>query len=185
MKAKRRLLYRKKAVTLKQSHCELANLIASHAGIVCTETMNWQGLAKRAKRPWDEKTGREKSRKRYGKSVGSHAPAAFVDALSWRLLTLGGQLKFVDTYSFRASQLDHFTGECTKVKLSQRWKEVAGKKVQRDLYSAFLLWHADARLAHADATWCTLDFSGFVARQGEFLARARETKIYRNSCFGF
>lgn len=185
LQAKRRALYRKKALSLRQSHCEVANLMARHAGIIYTEKMNWAGLAKRAARRTDEKTGREKARARFGKSIGSHAPALFEKVLAWRLFALGGELRYVNTFSFRASQLDHITGECVKTRLGQRSKVIGGVTVQRDMYSAFLLWHSRSDSASADRAWCVEDFARYVALERGFRARAVGSGLCRNACFGF
>lgn len=160
-------------------------MMARHAGIIYTEKMNWAGLTKRAARRVDEKTGRKKARARFGKSIECHAPALFEKVLSWRLFVLGGELRHVNTFSFHASQLDHITGECVKTRLGQRSKTIEGVIVQRDMYSAFLLWHSRNNGASADRAWCVCDFARYVALERGFRARAVGSGVYRNACFGF
>ncbi len=47
--------------------------------------------------------------------------------------------------SVKASQYNHITKDYQKKTLSQRWNTMPdGKKVQRDLYSAFLLQHTNS-----------------------------------------
>ena len=44
----------------------------------------------------------------------------------------------------RASQYNHLTGEYQKKELNERWNRMPdGKRIQRDLYSAFLLQHTN------------------------------------------
>lgn len=160
-------------------------MMSRHAGIIYTEKMNWAGLAKRATQRIDEKTGRQKARARFGRSIGSHAPALFEKVLAWRLFVLGGELWHVNTFSFRASQLDHITGECVKTRLGQRSKVIGGVTVQRDMYSAFLLWHARSDGASTDRAWCVEDFARYVALERGFRVRAVGSGLCRNACFGF
>lgn len=48
---------------------------------------------------------------------------------------------------FRASQYDHTNGEYTKKDLNTRWFQLSdGTLVQRDLYSAFLMYCADLEI---------------------------------------
>lgn len=69
------------------------------------------------------------------------------------------------TATIKASQLDHSTGEYTKSKLSDRSKTIDNERVQRDLYSAFLLEHVldDGKTVDLDA--CLVDFDKFLENQ--------------------
>ena len=78
-------------------------------------------------------------KKRFGKSLKNHAPAALITKLERKVKAAGGSLRKVQTAKFKASQYDHVTNTYEKHELGQRSKKVGGKKVQRDLYSAFLL----------------------------------------------
>jgi len=71
-------------------------------------------------------------------------------------------LKKIDTYSVKASQLDHTTGECTKKFLSNRWNNIDDKLIQRDLYSAFLIQNTTNTLDVVDIDLCNLKFDNFV-----------------------
>ena len=64
---------------------------------------------------------------------------------------------------FRASQYDHTNGEYTKKDLNTRWFQLSdGTLVQRDLYSAFLMYCADLELKNLDQYLCNLNFDMFM-----------------------
>jgi hypothetical protein len=81
--------------------------------------------------------------KRFGRSVKVRAPGMLVRTLERKAKAAGGELIEVTTRNTRLSQFDHTTGEYTKKPLSQR-EHVFGdgvtEPVQRDLYSAFLVF---------------------------------------------
>lgn len=127
----------------KRQHTELANHLLSLGDRFFVENMDWPALTRRAKETViSEKTGRYKRKKRFGKSVGNKAPAMLIEILNQKLLSRGcGGVVKVST-SVRASQFNHITGDYQKKTLNQRWNEMPdGKRIQRDLYSAFLLQH--------------------------------------------
>ena len=45
----------------------------------------------------------------------------------------------INNFDTKASQFNHFDGTYTKKTLSQRWNDFNGIKIQRDMYSAFLI----------------------------------------------
>lgn len=111
------------------------------------ETMQVSALAKRSKVAKTNTQGKNLSRKRFGKSIANKAPAMFVNILERKVRDAGGEFHHVNTVKAKASQYDHSTGTYKKKKLSQRWHQLAdGTKVQRDLYSAFLLQNTNATL---------------------------------------
>ena len=104
------------------------------------ETMSFKGLAKKAKRQEPKPGEREKRRKRYGKSVGNKAPAFFLNILEKKVQDKGGQFHRIDTWSAKASQYDHTDMSCKKKDIGERWALLSdGHRIQRDLYSAYLL----------------------------------------------
>ena len=69
--------------------------------------------------------------------------------------------------------------------LSQRSKQIAGIAVQRDLYSAFLIRHADASLKKPDRYMCSAMYFSFTGVQDMLIARMQSTNISMPQCFGF
>ena len=109
--------------------------------------MRFRALAKRAKEAKTNSNGKFVSKKRFGKSVSNKAPALFVKTLERKVVGAGGSFQKVDTFSVKASQFNHLTETFTKKNLSKRWNTMPdGMKVQRDLYSAFLIQNVDARV---------------------------------------
>lgn len=138
--AKRRELYRKIGAKRKQSHEELANRIIALGLDVRTEEMQYRGLQKRAKKTTRNKSnGKINKKKRFGKSLANRAPAMLLSIVDRKLHYYGSSLKKIETKTVKASQFNHVTGRCTKKELSDRWNLIEGRRVQRDLYSAFLI----------------------------------------------
>lgn len=82
----------------------------------------------------------------------------------------GLALQRVDSFRVKASQYDHSTGQCAKKRLCDRWGIVAGKQVQRDLYSAFLIAHVTGKeLNTIDREACVADWMNFLKTQEEAL----------------
>ena len=185
LKRYRKMLYRKQHESTTQSHSRLANRILSLVDDIWTEEMNYAGLARKAALAVNEKTGRYKKRSRWGKSIGHRVPATFMSILKRKAAFLGASVSFVDKYGYKASQLEHVTGECAKVPLSHRWKVVDGVRVQRDMYASFLLGHALPDGSIPDREGCVRDFAGFLERCEDFVERAVREGVPRNSCFGF
>lgn len=139
-KAKLADIKRKQAETRKISHQTQTNHVLSLGDTFVVEQMNFAGLAARAKETKvSEKTGKIARKKRFGKSIGHRAPAMWVSMLKYKTEYAGKNFIDANTWTIKASQLDHSTGEYNKVSLSTRTKEIDGNLVQRDLYSAFLL----------------------------------------------
>ena len=78
-----------------------------------------------------------------------------------KLLYYGKRLIKIDTYSAKASQFNHFDGTYNKKKLSQRWNNFNGIRVQRDLYSAFLIMNTAKNLKSFDIDKCNERFDNF------------------------
>lgn len=162
-------LQRQQAEVRKRQHTELANHLLSLGDRFYVEDMEWPALTHRAKKTEiSEKTGRYKRKKRFGKSVGNKAPAMLIGILNQKLLSLGldGIVK-VPT-AVRASQFNHLSGEYHKKPLGQRWNEMSdGRRVQRDMYSAFLLQHLNDTMDGFDIETLTRDYDRFLVLHDE------------------
>lgn len=133
----------KRAVSLKQSQEKLAKRIVQMGDICYIEDMDFKSLQEKSKKTEiSEKTGRQKSKKRFGKLIGTYAPAQFVNILEKKCYYHGKDFIKVNTYQTKASQYNHITGECVKKSLNERYGVLDESNkivVQRDLYSAFLM----------------------------------------------
>jgi hypothetical protein len=140
-------MQRKQAKIREICHYELVNKLLPLGDIFLMEDMNFKGLQKRAKKTEvNEKTGKIKKKKRYGKSLAKKAPAKFLTILQNKLHYLKGFCQKVNQKELKPSQFNHLNGQYNKKKLSQRWNELIingeVKMVQRDLYSAYLIQNA-------------------------------------------
>ena len=175
-------LERRYADAVNTCHHRLSNEIASKADTVYVEKMSFNGLARKSKSATKKADGRFRSRKRFGKSIGNHAPAVFLNILGNRLASSGGQLIKIDTISFRASQYNHVTDDYVRKKLSCRGSFVGGHYVQRDLYSAFLLRNSNDTGTAADRQKCTDSFPMFLITHDACMdALLAENKKYPSS----
>ncbi len=154
-------LQRKLAEKRKQDHNKLADWILSLGDDIKVETMNYKALQARTKETIKDKNGRYKSKKRFGKSIANKAPSMFLTILDRKLSYEGKKLKFVDTLSVKASQYNHFTNEYNKKKLSERWNDFGEFKIQRDLYSAFLIMNVKDNLKEIDREKCFTTWEKF------------------------
>lgn len=154
-------LYRKQADVRKYQHECLANEIISLGDNIFVETMNFSGLQRRSKKTEKNDKGKFKKNKRFGKSIANRAPAMLLTIVDRKLKYHDRILNKIDTYSVKASQYNHFDGTYKKKKLSQRWNDFNGVKVQRDIYSAFLIMNVDNDLKGINQQKCNDRFDNF------------------------
>jgi len=192
-------LYRQKAAYTKQSHEELCNRLLADSNTFVIESMTYKGLQRKSQKierndrlsDIRQKDGtirqiyKYKRRKRFGRSLNNRAPAMFLTILERKSVFYGGQVFKINTQSFRASQYDHITDTYTKVPLSQRDKDIGGYKVQRDLYSAFLISCTDGKLKHPDRDKCIYGFEHFLKLHDELIDSMMQDNISMKQCFGF
>ena len=139
---------------------------------VRVEDMNYKSLQVRAKKTEiSEKTGRYKRKKRFGKSIANRAPAMLLAILDHKLKAKGLRLKRIDTAKVKASQFDHFTQTYTKKTLGTRWNHFEQGKVQRDLYSAFLMMNTTDDLTAVSIERANETWSSFFKLHEQEIAR--------------
>lgn len=156
----RRYLYAKLARVRRCQHQELANQLLACGDSFYVEDMNFRGLSKRA-RP--QPLQPRKRYKRFGKSLANKAPALFLGILEKKVISQGGSFQKINTWKAKASQYNHLNQEYHKKKLSQRWNYLPdGHKVQRDLYSAFLIMHTNDTLDGFEQELCEQSFAKFL-----------------------
>ena len=176
--SQRRYLCGKQARLRIQQHQELANQLLSLGDDHYIEEMAFRALAKKAK-PQEPASGEKpKRRKRFGKSIANKAPAAFVNILEKKVLQNGGSFQRINTWKAKASQFNHLNHQYNKKKLSQRWNIMPdGRKIQRDLYSAFLIQHTNGTLDGFLQGQCDKDYSAFVVLHDAVISELRGTKL--------
>lgn len=163
MKNQVRELERKNAAIRKYQHVCLANEVISLGTEIYVENMSFSGLQRRAKETTYNQNGRPNRKKRFGKSIANRAPAMFLTILKQKLQIYADvEIHEVNTQKFRASQYDHISNTYKKKLLKERWAELGnGDKVQRDLYSAFLLMNSAGNLEQANRKYCEDTYDKF------------------------
>lgn len=168
-------MYRKRSTYVKQSNNYNVNRLIEEGTYIITEPMNYKALQKRSKNSGRQEKPSEitdnkgtvktvykyKRRKRFGHSILVHSPSAFIQDLQSKAIKYGGTVTYVDIKVYRASQYDHVTDTYKKCSLSERSKLIGGKIVQRDCYSAFLLYHIEDE-THPNLVECLYDFKHFL-----------------------
>lgn len=154
-------LYRKQSDVRKYQHECLANQIIELGDTIYVEKMNFSGLTKKSTKTEKNDKGRFKRKKRFGKSIANRAPSMLLSIIDRKLSYYGKRLIKIDTWSAKASQFNHFDGTYNKKRLSQRWNDFNGIKVQRDLYSAFLIMNTAYDLKSFDIDKCNERFENF------------------------
>lgn len=166
-------LQRKMADKRKQDHHQLANWMITLGDCFKVEKMNVKALQKRAKETKVDANGKYKKKKRFGKSIANRAPSLFLTILNQKLQYEDLQLNYIDTFSVKASQYDHQNNEYNKKTLSQRWHETNGCKIQRDLYSAFLIMNVKDNRKEIDRQKCIDRWKHFIHLHHKEIARLR------------
>ena len=113
---------RRLAAERKRAQGELANRGLAQGRVVKTEKVSYKSF-----------------QRNFGRSVNRRAPGMFVSILRRKAESAGASVVEFSTYHTRLSQYCHVTKQCSKKPLSQRYHEFPdGRRVQRDLYSAWL-----------------------------------------------
>lgn len=105
--------------------------------------------------------GKFKRKKRFGKSLANKAPSMLLTIIDRKLRYYGEKLIEINTYKAKASQFNHFDGTYNKKSLSQRWNDFDGIKIQRDIYSAFLIMNINNDLESFNIDKCNNRFDNF------------------------
>lgn len=163
-------IQRKLAINRMLAHQEMANHLRSLGDVLITERPNSKELHSRI------------SDCVHTKSIQMHGPGRFQQVCKQKFVRTGGCYNVVPAM-YRASQFDHADGSYVKRPLSQRLLVLSdGSCVQRDLYSAFLLFCADADVKDIDRTACSDLFNSFKEMHDELLAslKAEGRKIHNS-----
>ncbi|MDF2881274.1 MAG: hypothetical protein K0R54_1831 [Clostridiaceae bacterium] len=177
-------LYRLKSQYINKTHNKLCNFILKLGDEIYTEEMNFRALAKRSKKTEiSVKTGNLKKKKRFGKSILNKAPSKVLTILNRKLNYQDKELIKVNTRKYRASQYNHVTDTYKKKKLSQRWNYIDNCKIQRDLYSAFLLMCAKDK-TKPDKALCNKEFHEFKKNHNECIEKIKYSDNKLINSFG-
>ena len=168
-------LRRKQAAIRKLQHIDRANTLLKEGDTFIVENnpvKAWSAKKKETK--IDEKTGKYKSKKGYGKSIGNHAPAMFVDILVNKVKSLGGRFERVDTQN-AASRFDFTDGSLTEHDRSERAITLSNGDIhQRDMLAAFNLQHLkldEAKTKQYDTEAMAADYERFCQLEQEEIQR--------------
>ena len=177
-------LQRKRAASLKQAQESYANSLLSEGNEFYIEKMNFKALQKRKKKKDTVKgtntNSREKSKKRFGRSIELRAPAQLVAILKRKAEAAGCTFVKVNTQTFKASQYNHVTDTFIKKKLSRRHNTINGIWVQRDVYSAFLLKNSEPDYKHTNRNLCIQNYDDFKILHDECIENIKAAYKQQN-----
>lgn len=126
-----------------------------------------------------------KRKKRYGRSIKNRSPGLMQSELKRKAEQYDIPYFEINRTAYKASQLHHDTGEYIKPKLSERFKVIDGHKVQRDLYSAFLICNTSSSLTIPDFEICNSSFPRFVEIHNTLINNMKKRGFSMKQCFGF
>lgn len=161
LKSERKELYRKQTEIRKQDHYKMINSLLILGDKFYVETMNYKGLQARSKNTTKNKQGKYNKKKRFGKSLANKSPSMFLTMLDNKLKWNGEKLYKIDTAKVKASQYNHIEDKYIKKELKERWNYFEGFKIQRDLYSSFLIMNVKDNLREIDRNKCFKTFNNF------------------------
>lgn len=183
-RAKKQHLHRSMREQRRISHQTLANVIMSLGTDIRVEKMDFKALQAKVKETTvNDKTGKYNSKKRFGKSLALHAPGFLMADINKKLHYIDQELNEVNTHKVKASQYNHVDDTYVKKQLSDRWNTLDGEKVQRDLYSAFLIMNTDDHLETIDRNLCRQTYNQFKNQHDQYLQNVKEQNV-RHHCFG-
>jgi len=172
-------LQQKQADLRKQSHNKLANHILKLGNNFYVEKMNYSGLQRRSKKTTKNKDGKFNKKKRFGKSLANKAPAMLIEIINRKLKYFGEEIKKINTYTVKASQYNHIEDIYVKKNLNERWNifNINGEevKIQRDLYSSFLIMNVNNLADKVDRNKCIKRFDGFRILHDIEIVRLRKS----------
>lgn len=175
LKLQKRLKNRKRvnAVNRHLAIREEVNHLRSLGDTFITEPKNAAKLAKRAKETTYKEDGTPNRKKRFGKSIQNRCPGYFQARMEQVFKSTGGNYYEVPC-DYRASQHDHTSDAYVKKDLSTRMYSLSdGTVVQRDLYSAYLLFCFDPSTKRIDKTKCGTRFEAFHVMHDEVVDAIR------------
>jgi hypothetical protein len=167
-------LFRKQADVRKLQHEILANEIIELGDTFYVETMDFKELQQRvvvtdnqnkdgeSKVVEDDKPKPQQTKSHFGKSLANKAPAMLLEIIDRKLGRYDKHLIKIDTWSVKASQYNHIEDSYKKKKLSQRWNDIDGVPVQRDMYSAFLIQNVNSNLKSINQQKCNDRYANFL-----------------------
>ncbi len=183
LKKRRAYLLHRVAQEREEEHLKMAHEILKLGDEIYVEDMEWEALAKKEK--GEDPSNPNKRKKKYGKSIGNRAPEKLLRIIDRILISRGLKGIIKVPTSVCASQYNHMTGEYKKKSLNQRWNHMPdGRKLQRDLYSAFLLQHMNDDLTGFDDVSLKKDYLSFVSLHDIAIERVKNAQT-RVSSMGF
>ena len=194
-----------------ETKCKIANDIIAHSDNITYELMNFKALQKKTKDKFDndgniiiersekitiikdKQVHKCKKKKRFGKILKNKSPATFLEILKYKCNFLNIPINSINTQTYKASQYNHLTNECNKKALNERWNYLKIKtrddeiilKIQRDLYSSFLIAYPNKDYTLPDREKCLTAFNTFIKNHNECIKIIKATQSKRLSCFGF
>ncbi len=149
-----REICRKQSVLQRQEQYQLAREIISYGNQFFVENLDFASLGRR---------------KPNGAYMAGTAPGEFLRILDYKLSQQEKQLHRILPFLVKASGFNHHTGTYQKMPLKKSWRIVDGQKVDKNLYSAFLLSNMAEDMQSFDLEKCRENYPRFLKVQREQL----------------
>jgi len=128
--------------------------------------------------------GKINNKKRFGKSLAKKAPAKLIEIINRKLNYLEKEILKINTWKVKASRYNHIEDKYIKKKLNERWNIIDGNKIQRDLYSAFLILNVKNDLETIDKELCNKNYKKFKENHDKEINRIKISKLKTLSSMG-
>lgn len=149
-----REICRKQSALQRQEQYQLAKEIISYGNQFFVENLDFAKLSRR---------------KPNGAYMAGTAPGEFLRILDYKLSQQEKQLHRILPFVVKASGFNHHTGTYQKMPLKKSWRVVDGQKVEKNLYSAFLLSNIAEDMQSFDLEKCMENYPKFLKVQKERL----------------
>ncbi len=106
-----------------------------------------------------------------GFNLTQTSPSGFLRILEYKADLHGKQFYRLSPFLVKASGFNHHTGACQKMPRRRSWRIVGGRKVDKGLYSAFLLSNLSRDLRSFDLEQCEHHYPAFLEAQDRCLCR--------------
>ena len=122
----------------------------------------------------------------FGKRIGIKAPSLFLSILNRKLGYLGKKLNVVNTWTVKASQYCPISDTYVKKLLSLRFHTLPnGRKIQRDIFSAWLIKNVNGSLSKVNREKCLKEFDSFYKKYKTIEVKMRTSKKEHIASIGF
>lgn len=170
-------LYRRKSNYIKIEHNKLANKIMSLGKEIYVEDVNFKALQKHSKEITINSKGGYNKKVYFGKILNDKAPSKLIEIINQKLGYENLTINKINTRTFKSIQYNHYKDEYINQDLNERWNNINGNKVQRDLYNSFLIMNSNKDLKSTNKFLCDKTYNNFLVKHNKLIEEINMNSI--------